>query len=96
MVALASYQAGLIGAVVSVLIFWLGTGVLILIESRCQQRRTEWRRQASQEYARNLAEFSIRITKRRAIQEMLTAEREHRNLGGSGEVIEGTAVEVRR
>lgn len=97
MVALASYQvAGLIGAAFFVCLYWFGVGVFLIVEERRQQRRQEWRRQAGQEYVRDLAEFSIRRTRRRAIQEMLAAEREYHDVGGSGDVIEGTAVEVRR
>jgi hypothetical protein len=58
-----------------------------------------WRRQRRSsrlDYERHEAEQTIRSIKRRAIQEMLAAEREHRDLGGSGEIIEGTAVEVMR
>jgi hypothetical protein len=42
------------------------------------------------------AEEAIRSIKRRAVHELLTVEREYRDHSGSGEIIEGTAVEVRR
>jgi hypothetical protein len=97
MVALAGYQIdGLIGAVIGMLLFWLGVGVAILIELRSQQRHAEWRRRARQEYTHGVAEFSIRSIKRRAVREMLTAERAHHDLGHSGEVIDSTAVEIRQ
>jgi hypothetical protein len=62
------------------------------IRARCRQRRQRGRLI----YERYAAEQALRNIKRRAIYELLTAEREHRDLDGSGDIIEGTAVEVRR
>ena len=58
-----------------------------------------WRRQRRDsrlDYERYQAEEAIRGIKRRAVHDLLAAERDYRDLGGSGEIIEGTAVEVRR
>jgi len=54
------------------------------------------RRGSRVDYQRYQAEQAIRSIRRRAIQELLTAEREHRDLVGMGEIVESTAVEVRR
>jgi len=59
-----------------------------------QQMRRHRRRRARAEYERYAAEQAIRNTRRHAIQGMLAAEREYRDLGGSGEIIEGTAVDI--
>jgi hypothetical protein len=54
------------------------------------------RRRSRLDYERYQAEQAIRSIKRRAVHELLTAEREYRDRSGNGEIIEGTAVEVRR
>jgi hypothetical protein len=54
------------------------------------------RRRSRLEHERYRAEQAIRGIKRQAVHELLTAEREHRDRSGNGEIIEGTAIEVRR
>lgn len=54
------------------------------------------RRRSRLDYERYQAEQAIRSIKRRAVHELLATEREYRDRNGSGEIIEGTAVEVRR
>lgn len=53
------------------------------------------RRESRLFYQQYRAEQDIHNIKRNAVQEMLRAEREYRDTRDSGEVIEGTAVEVR-
>jgi hypothetical protein len=96
MVALAGHQIdGIIGAVISVLIIFLSIGVAILVELR-YQRRQDGRGRASPEYLRSAAEFSIRNIRRQAIREMFEAERQYHDVGRSDDVIESTAVEIKR
>jgi hypothetical protein len=54
------------------------------------------RRESRLFYQQHRAEQDIRNIRRNAAQEMLRAEREYRHAYGDGEIIEGTAVEVRR
>ena len=80
-----------------VMVIWaVVAGVLFDSYEAIRARYRQRRRRTRLTYERYAAEQAIRSIRRRAVQELLTAEREHRELGGSGEIIEGTAVEVRR
>jgi len=71
-------------------------GALFDTYEAIRARRRQRRQRTSLTYERYAAEQAIRELKRRAVHELLTAEREHRDLGSRGEIIEGTAVEVRQ
>ena len=90
-----AFLAGLLelGAVYGVT--FLVVGVIVVVVSVVSATWRRLRRNSRLDYERYQAEEAIRAIKRRAVHEMLTAERECRDLGGSGDVIEGTAVEVR-
>lgn len=75
---------------------FLVVGVIVGVVSVVSATWRRLRRNSRLDYERYQAEEAIRAIKRRAVHEMLTAERQYRDLGGSGEVIEGTAVEVRQ
>jgi hypothetical protein len=87
------------GLLVALSILDLVAGAVIWlywITGRVEHVWRHLRRGSRLDYQRYQAEQALRSIKRRAIHELLTAEREHRDLGGSGEIIEGTAVEVRQ
>ncbi len=72
----------------AIILFWIAVNV--------ERVWRQVRRPSRVEYEQYRAEDAIRAIKRRAVHEMLTAAREHRDFSGSGEIIESTAVEVRR
>jgi hypothetical protein len=59
------------------------------------RRKRAKRQMVNLYYERYAATEAIRALKRSAIREMLEAEREYRYIGGNGEVIESTAVEIK-
>jgi hypothetical protein len=75
-------------------------GCLVLgfaLEWRDSTERTRAPRQrADLDYARYAAEQAIREAERRAIRDILAVERQYRDMEADNDVIEGTAVEVRR
>jgi hypothetical protein len=76
----------------------VGAPLLALAGDLIKHLQTKWRSRygADLYYKTYAANQAIRTIRRRAVQELLSAEREHRELGDSGEIIESTAVEVRR
>lgn len=93
MVALTSYQvAGLVGAVGGVLLVCCVFAVCATLDA-LQQRRLERSYRRDTRLKVYEARFAIRDIRKRAIREMLKAEREYREVAGYGEVIEGTAIE---
>jgi hypothetical protein len=98
MVALTNYQvAGFIGAAGGVLIVCCVFAVCAILDA-LQQRRLERSYRRDTRLKVHEARFAIRDIRKRAIREMLKAEREYRDTVGYGEVIDGTCheVEVRR
>jgi hypothetical protein len=97
MVAMTSYQvAGLIGALGGVLIVCCVFAVCAILDVLQQWRIVRSCRRDARLKVHE-AQFAIRDIRKRAIREMLKAEREYRSTAGYGEVIEGTChdVEVR-
>jgi hypothetical protein len=80
------------GASLALFLAWSVIGVAVLVEWVCRRlfKRTHL------DYQHYAAEQAIRDIKRRAIQELLAAERHYHKSGSDGDVIEGTAVEVRQ
>jgi hypothetical protein len=79
-------------AALALVVIWATVHGAVLVASL-------WRKlsaKAGATYDAYAAEQAIRAIRRRAIHELLTAEREHGYLGSNDDVIEGTAVEVER
>jgi hypothetical protein len=74
---------------------FLVVGSLLAVGSCVKRVWQSWRRRVRFGYEIYAAEQTIHGIRRRAIHDLLTAEREYHDVGG-GDVIEGTAVEVRR
>jgi hypothetical protein len=72
----------------AIILFWIAGSV--------ERVWRQMRRPSRLEYEQYRAEDAIRAIKRRAVHEMLTAAREHPDFSSSGDIIESTAVEVRR
>jgi len=91
MVAMSSYGlAGCLGVAGGVLLVLCVFGAVALLDG--------WRRhfgRDSIEHARVAAEFALRDIRRQAVRDLLDAERQYHGRFDEGEVIEGTAVEVR-
>ena len=81
-------------------IFGLVAGAVILLFWVAERVERVWlhlRRPSRLDYERYRAEEALRSIKRRAVYELLTAEHTHRDqIEHYADVIEGTAVEVRR
>jgi hypothetical protein len=89
--ALAPFAVG----VVEIVVLW---GVIALACGAVGLVRTwwwAWRERSRLAYERYAAEQFIREARRQGIREMLTAERTYRDRFGDGDVIEGTAIEVK-
>jgi hypothetical protein len=90
-----AFLAGLLEICAVYGVTFLVVGVIVGVASVVGATWRRLRRNSRLDYQRYQAEEAIRAIKRRAVHEMLTAERQYRDLGGSDEIIEGTAVEVR-
>jgi hypothetical protein len=82
--------------VAAMIIGLIGVGVgIVEVEGRIEERRRRRQRQTKVALTRYAATRSIRDIKRQAIRDLLEAERDYYQ-ACHGDVIEGTAVEVRR
>lgn len=87
---------------VMLIVFYVSIGGLVvapllaLAGDLVKHLRARWRKRQMVDlyYERYLADQTIRALKRRGIHDLLAAEREYRDIGGSGDVIESTAVEL--
>ena len=77
-------------------VIFLVTLLLLTVGSFVKRIWQNWRRKARFDYEVYAAARDIKDIGRRAIHDLLAAEQEYRDIGGGGDVIEGTAVEVRR
>jgi hypothetical protein len=76
-----------------------GVGFLLYFLLRLSEPFELWwrgRREARVDYARYTATRDIRDIRRRAIHDLLAAERQYHEVGSRDDVIESTAVEIKR